>query len=99
MCLVLEIGMLIFGIIALITGKFTLTRNKVVYGVPARIIGVIMILPLPLGLLVAFVIIGALVAQGRFTPGNIPIAINFIEPAIIFGCFLFAMIVAAMNAV
>jgi hypothetical protein len=49
MCtIVMGLGMLIFGIIALVRGQFTLTRTKVVSGVPARIIGFILLLPLPL---------------------------------------------------
>ena len=45
---ILAIGMLIAGIVALIRGKFQLTKASVVEGVPARIIGVIFLLPLPL---------------------------------------------------
>jgi len=46
--IVLEIGMLIMGIVALVKGKISLTANRVVYGIPARIIGALLMLPLPL---------------------------------------------------
>lgn len=42
-----EILMLIFGIITVIRGRFSLTRAKEVRGWPARAIGVILILPMP----------------------------------------------------
>lgn len=51
------IGMLIFGIIALIRGKFTLSKNKVVMGTPARLLGVLAMTPIPL-MLGAGVVIG-----------------------------------------
>lgn len=46
--------MLIFGIIALVKGQFSLKRNRVVDGVPARIIGVILMLPFPLSFCIGF---------------------------------------------
>jgi hypothetical protein len=41
--------MLIFGIIALVTGKFSLTRSRVVMGGPARAVGIILLMPLVIG--------------------------------------------------
>lgn len=43
----LEIGMLICGIIALISGKVTLSPRSVVSGMPARVIGIIAVVTLP----------------------------------------------------
>ena len=48
--LFLEIPALIFGIIALATGEFKLTRKRVVTGDSARMVGVMLVLPLPLSL-------------------------------------------------
>lgn len=56
MCCVLEIGMLIFGIIALVTGKMKLSRDKVVQGPMARFLGAVGIVPLPLAMVVGFLI-------------------------------------------
>jgi hypothetical protein len=52
MILGLEIGLLIFGLIALIRGKMTLTKTKVVEGVPARLLGLLALTPLPIAILV-----------------------------------------------
>src|SRR5262245_14708848 len=41
--------MLIFGIIALSVGRFTLWSNRVVQGTPARIVGGLLLLPLLVG--------------------------------------------------
>ncbi len=48
MCL--YIGMAIFGIIALVRGKLPLTRNKIVVGIPARLLGALALTPFPLAL-------------------------------------------------
>jgi hypothetical protein len=50
MILGLEIGLLIAGLIALITGKIKLSKVRVATGAVARIAGLVMILPLPLAL-------------------------------------------------
>ena len=41
--------MFAFGIIALVKGEFTLTRNRIIGGGPGRVIGAILLLPLLLG--------------------------------------------------
>jgi hypothetical protein len=51
--------MLIFGIIAIATGKFSLNRNRVVEGTNARIVSVVLILPVPLIFLLVFVLVAA----------------------------------------
>lgn len=93
MCgLVMEVCMLIFGIIALVRGNFTLTRNKVVTGAPARIIGVILILPLPLALLAGLLIGVYFGMQGRRPQDIQSIAIP-VELGIILGCMLLAVVI------
>ena len=49
---------IIFGIVILVKGQVMLTYNRKVYGVPARIIGVILLLPLPLTLF-SWMLLGA----------------------------------------
>jgi hypothetical protein len=49
LCCAAEIGMLAFGIFALIRGRFALSSNRVVQGTPARIIGGLLLLPLIVG--------------------------------------------------
>ena len=60
-----EIGMLVIGIMALIQGKLVLSKTRVVRGTPARLLGAVALLPLPLSLM-AGILIGILwVAQGK----------------------------------
>ena len=49
LCCIAEIGAFVFGMIALVSGKFKLSRTKVVQGAPARIIGVVLLMPIVLG--------------------------------------------------
>jgi hypothetical protein len=43
-----EIGLFVYGIIALIRGQFSIGKAKTVYGADARILGAISLLPLPI---------------------------------------------------
>jgi hypothetical protein len=100
MCtIVMGLGMLIFGIIALVRGQFTLTRTKVVSGVPARIIGFILLLPLPL-MLASGLLIGVFyVMRGKQPrPEELQGVGAVMELGIIFLCFLAAVIVGAATA-
>jgi hypothetical protein len=49
----LGVGMIIAGIVAIIRGRLQLSQTKAVQGVPARLLGVALLSPLPLGFLVA----------------------------------------------
>lgn len=57
--------MFIFGIIALVRGRFLLTRAKEVRGWPARIIGILLMAPFPLSFLVGIVLGAVFVALGK----------------------------------
>jgi hypothetical protein len=62
-----EVALLIIGLYALIAGKLP-TNNKarhVVQGWPARVIGIICLLPIPLAFLVCMGVAMLLVAQGQ----------------------------------
>jgi hypothetical protein len=48
MILGMEIALLCAGLYALATGRFTVTRNRVVHGAPARFLGFLALLPFPL---------------------------------------------------
>jgi hypothetical protein len=43
-----EIGMLIYGLFALVKGEFGLGKEKKIYGLPARLCALICLAPLPL---------------------------------------------------
>lgn len=91
--------MFIFGMIALIRSHFLLTRVKEVRGWPARIIGVLLIMPFPLSFLVGIVLGVILVATGKDTKDQtITPIINIIEIAIVALCFFAAIGVAVFFA-
>ena len=86
-----EIGMIIFGIYALITGKLTLTKNRIVRGTAARLIAVIALLPLPLtlaiGLIVGFIAAG----RGQFldpTNPSLQLKYGLIDAGIMVACLI-----------
>lgn len=51
----LQIGLFVMGIVMLITGRMKLSANKVVEGWPARLLGLLALVPLPLCLLIGLV--------------------------------------------
>jgi hypothetical protein len=94
-----EIVMLIFGIIALVRGKFSLTRKRIVEGVPARIIGVFLILPLPLSLIAGLAFGAGFLAVGKPVEGKELETIGrIVEFAIVAVCFLTALGIAMATA-
>jgi hypothetical protein len=51
-CLVVQVCLFVLGIIGLSRGKVSLTRTRIVTGTPARIIGAIFLVPLPVYVLI-----------------------------------------------
>jgi len=101
MCCIAEIASLVFGIITLATGKFRLTRNKVVYGAPARIVGGLLVAPLPVALAVGMlygIVIVAGKGGGQTDILHPPTAMVIAEVMIFLVFFSAAMIVAMVNA-
>lgn len=67
MCMLfLEIGMFVAGLVALIAGKLRLSKNNNLTGTRARIVGVILMLPLPLAFGIGL-IIGAMAGSGAIS--------------------------------
>lgn len=60
-----EIGLMVMGVIALVKGKLTLTKDRVVYGTPARILAILAFLPLPLSFVTGMIYGMYLATQGR----------------------------------
>ena len=60
-----EIALVILGIYALVKGKLTLTKTRVVYGTHARLLAIIAFLPMPLSLVVGVIFGIILAASGR----------------------------------
>ncbi len=67
LCLIAEIAMTIFGIITLVKGKFSFTQNRVVKGIPAYAIGIILTATFPVLFCGGFIIgiIMTILAHGR----------------------------------
>jgi hypothetical protein len=93
--LFIEIGLVIFGLIGLISGKLSLGKHHVVRGAPARWLGAIAILPLPLGIGVGVLVGIVLVARGGgIGPGfvgiddSMKLTLGLIEAGITFACLI-----------
>ena len=65
MILGMEIGLAIVGLIALFGGKFTISKTKVVQGMPARLLGLLALTPFPLALVV---VLGYVAANAPANP-------------------------------
>lgn len=67
-----EIGLLIFGLWSLIRGKVTVFGGRAVYGMPARLLGLLAMTPIPLAFLVGtlFVVASAPANPERFAEDN-----------------------------
>jgi len=65
MCCIPELAMLVFGVFTLVNGSFRLSQEKVVWGVPARIMGALLLVPMPLEFVIFFTTVIVYAAQGR----------------------------------
>ncbi len=94
--LVLQIGMLVMGLIALFSGKLSLTKAMTLKGAAARLAGLIMIAPLPINLGVGFVVGLTVASQGRqFNFQEWQMTFILLEVGVTLGCLLIAFLVAA----
>jgi hypothetical protein len=99
MCdLALYVLMAVMGIYALAKNEIALTRTKVVSGVPARIIGVLLIVPLPLAI-AGFVVYVVFIADiDSVTQGN-PLGASFLVTLVVlFFCVGTSLIIAFATA-
>jgi len=96
MILGLEIGMLIVGIMALVKGTVTLSKTRVVEGVPARIAGVIMLLPLPLSFAGGFMLGAsrAMTKGGQVNVQEFQTTLIIMEVAIVLSCLAIGVVIA-----
>jgi hypothetical protein len=94
-----DIILLILGIVVLVKGQVLLTRTKEVRGTPARIIGVILLLPLPLSFFAGLLLGALLVSQGKpVNESEIQGIVPFLGPAIIALCLFAAIAIAIAYA-
>ncbi len=99
MILLLEIALLIWGIGTLIKGRFGVGSNRVVRGIPARVVGVFLLAPLPLALATGFTLGFIWAIQGR-QPDDDEIQATAViaELSILFGCVVVALLIAYWTA-
>jgi hypothetical protein len=98
MCgLILEIGMLIFGLVGLISGKLTISKKVKVVGTPARITGVILMLPLPLALALGFML--GILLGNSVSLSDLQTIATIAELLLIFACLVIAYLYANANKV
>lgn len=94
-CLITELCLLVLGIITLVTGKINVSKDKMIVGAPARWIGAVLLLPLPLAFLVGFVWGMMIAAQGRMPD---PKELRTIGAVIEIGIFGLCMVVCLIIA-
>jgi uncharacterized protein (TIGR03000 family) len=89
MILGMEIAMLGMGLYALVTGKMTLTRNRVVYGAGARFLGLIALMPFPLAFLGGVVVgVEAAMSGRRLSDSSVQWTLIAIEGGAVVFCAL-----------
>lgn len=93
MLFIIEIGMFIYGIYALATGKFSLGRKGIATGTQARIAGGIFMLALPSAFFVGF-IYGVLMAMGLFPSSGQAVVGIVIDLGIIIAFYFISRVVA-----
>jgi hypothetical protein len=107
MLLIAEIAMFVFGIITLATGKFTLTRGRVVQGTSARIVGVILLMPLVLGFgggfVISFIKVAQAGAQGQEVDAeqlkkDLETPLLILNAVVTIGSFLLVVVISLVNA-
>jgi predicted Zn finger-like uncharacterized protein len=102
MILGLEIGMLIAGIVALVTGKLHLSKTNIIRGPAARLAGAMWVVPLPLALLVVFIILASMASSRGHPPTeqelkNMQGTFTIIELAILVGFLILGIVLALVG--
>jgi WD40 repeat protein len=99
MILVLEVVLLVYGVIAIVQGKFTVGTNRVLTGALARVAGLLLVLPLPVMLLVG-VFAAAARAQGaiRMSADDLAMKLLYAEVGAVGVCVVLAALLALVAA-
>jgi hypothetical protein len=95
----IEIAMIVIVIMALVQGKLKLGKTRVVTGTPARLLELIGFLPIPLTLVVSFVVAAAMVLRGgRVDADSFGWTAVRIEAGCAIGCLVLMYGIGAMIA-
>lgn len=99
MLCILEILCLVYGVITLAKGKFSVGKTREVRGAPAYLIGVILLAIIPVGIGTFIVLNWDDLAQGK-QPDPLKLEAKTILPDVVavFGCGGLAMLIALTNA-
>jgi len=99
MLCILEILCIVYGIITLVKGKFPVGKTKEVRGVPAYLIGLILLSVIPVAVVVAIIMNWDDIAQGK-QPDPFKFEAKNVLPDVIgvFGCGGLALVIALMTA-
>jgi hypothetical protein len=87
-----EIGLLVYGIIVLIRGKYNLGTGKIITGSRARMLGAVCLVPIPLAMAAGFVL-GFLNPEAQMA-GQLKGLVAGIEVAILIGTVIALMLTA-----
>lgn len=96
----IAVGLTIFGLLGLIRGKMTISKTKVVVGVPARLLGLLAMTPIPL-LLSVGVVIGLmnLNEDPQKLQKDNQLLFAAIEVGVVVGVALLVFVIAAVVAI
>ena len=97
MILVLEIVMAVMGIKALVTGKLQMTGSKVVAGGAARVLGVILLTPVPIAAVAYIVIVFAAAPANpeQYAEDN-KLMLALVEAAVVIGILILVAVLCSM---
>src|ERR1700744_6096997 len=93
MILGIEVGLILYGLYALVTGKFSLGKDRVLRGTPARLLILIGFLPIPFAFAICVGGSSANGAAGRQAVARLQWIFGGIELVVVVGCcvLLFAV--------
>jgi hypothetical protein len=83
-----EIGVTIYGLMALIRGKFSMGKNREIVGLPARMLGLLCLATLPLVIGLGFVVGFAAAMNGKDLSTANPLQFIWIDIVVLVSIFL-----------
>src|SRR5262249_35014620 len=100
MILGLEIGLIVAGLIVLVTGKFKLGKDRIATGAAARIAGAVFLLPFPVAFAIGFIIALVRASEGKSSDSaDLKLTLGMIELGVCIVCALLGFGIALASAV